>query len=829
MGRDPDRPAGEALLAAQRRRWAEGDRVPVEHFLDGRPAVAGDTELVLDLIYAEVLLRREAGEQPIADEYLARFPDLADAIRTQFEVDAALEGGVTRTGGRSRSVGHPAGPTGPAPPAPPGYEIIEELGRGGMGVVYKARQKALHRLVALKVIRSGELADPGERARFEAEARAVARLSHPNVVQIYEVGEAGGRPFLALEYVPGGSLADHLHGPPFAPRPAAALVATVARAVQHAHDAGIVHRDLKPANILLPGVRDQESGVSAAHDHVVTPDSWLLTPKLSDFGLAKHLDAIGPTQTGDFLGTPNYAAPEQAAGRPDVGPAADVYALGAILYHLVTGRPPFAGSTPLETLDQVRFADPVPPSRLRPNLPRDLGTIVLTCLNKDPARRYPTAQALAADLTRFLAGESIWARPAGTAERAARWARRRPAVAGLLVALALVVAAALGTTTTLWRRAAAARDAEGLARADERAEREQAEARSAELLVANARYAWMTDDLDAARQALAECPPARRSADWSVLNRACAASRLLVPPLGTPIESIAFGPDGRLIVAGGPTGRVWAWDASTGREVFHVPVRDHTIHSLALAADGRVVAATRTSPPSAAQRATFGAVAIIDPVAGTATTAWTRPDRPAQFALAPDGRRAACVSAQSRVALVLDVPTGRVLHQVELAGTIMRAAFSPDGRYLVLAGLPKELSVWDAVSGALVQPFACPESFFGFNAVAVSADGRHAAVGVGPGVGAAELVLFGPGAEPRRIPAQMPVVSTVEYSRDGRRVAAFGGADSMIRVWDAESGREEIVLRGHPTAARAVAFRPDGRQLAASYRDGRIVVWNLDP
>ncbi|HKB05175.1 MAG TPA: serine/threonine-protein kinase, partial [Gemmataceae bacterium] len=754
MGHHPGRPAGETLLDAQRRRWAAGDRVPVEHFLDGRPAVAGDTELVLDLIYAEVLLRREAGEQPTADEYLARFPDLADPIKTQFEVDAALEGGVTRTGGRSRSVGRPAGgPTSPTPPAPPGFEIIEELGRGGMGVVYKARQKALHRLVALKVIRSGELADPAERARFEAEARAVARLSHPNVVQIYEVGEAGGRPFLALEYVPGGSLADHLHGPPFAPRPAAALVATVAGAVQHAHDAGIVHRDLKPANILLPGVRGQGSGVSGAHDQVLTPDSWLLTPKLSDFGLAKHLGADSLTRTGDFLGTPNYAAPEQAAGRPDVGPAADVYALGAILYHLVTGHPPFAGSTPVETLDLVRFADPVPPSRLRPNLPRDLGTIILTCLNKDPARRYPTAQALAEDLTRYLGGESIRARPAGTVERAARWARRRPAVAGLLAFVLVLGLASLLTVTALWRRAAAARDAEATARADERAEREQTEARSAELLIANARYAWMTDDVDAARRALDECPADRRSVDWEKLHRACTAGRLIVPPSNTPLDCIAFGPDGRLVAGGGLGSRVLVWEAATGREVLKTFLMDHSVQAIALTADSRVVAFTHTSPAkNSVERLTHGAVAIIDLATGAAKTAWTRPDRPSRFALSPDGRRAVCVSPQSKIAVVLDIPSGQVRHQIECqTGIMMRVAFSPDGHYLVTAGLPKELAVWDMESGALVHQFPCPETFFGFNAVAVSGEGRRVAVGVGPGAGPPEVVLFRPGAEPRRI------------------------------------------------------------------------------
>src|SRR5262249_23254443 len=226
MGADAGPPDSEFLLADQRARWERGDRVPVEHFVERQPALRDDSDTLLDLIYAEVLLRRQAGDRPELAEYLGRFPALADAIRMQFEVDAALEEGTTE-GGRTRLPSRRSPSLGIVAQAPPGYEIIEELGRGGMGIVYKARHIALDRLVALKVIRSHEMADPAERARFEAEARAVARLSHPNVVHIYEVGEANGRPFLALEYVAGGSLADALHGPPFAPRPAAALVATL--------------------------------------------------------------------------------------------------------------------------------------------------------------------------------------------------------------------------------------------------------------------------------------------------------------------------------------------------------------------------------------------------------------------------------------------------------------------------------------------------------------------------------------------------------------------------------------------------------------------------
>jgi serine/threonine protein kinase len=331
-------------------------------------------------------------------------------------------------------------------PQIPGYEVLEEVGRGGMGVVYKARQFNPPRIVALKMILAGEHADPDQLARFSAEAEAIARLTHPSIAQIHQVGKwqppAGGPavPFLTLEFVAGQPLWRRLKsGPPVGERAAAALVQQLARAVHYAHQQGIVHRDLKPANILLCG----EEG----------PDT-LGEVKIVDFGLAKPLDGFastvtdGPrTRTGAVLGTPSYMAPEQATAKGAVGPACDVYALGAILYELLTGRPPFEGESTLETLLQVANDDPEPPRRIRPNVPRDLETICLTCLAKDPARRYPSAAALAKDLGRFLEGEPVKVRPPSRAERLGRWARRHKELlylaGGAILALTVVVAVAL--------------------------------------------------------------------------------------------------------------------------------------------------------------------------------------------------------------------------------------------------------------------------------------------------------------------------------------------------------------------------------------------------
>lgn len=300
-------------------------------------------------------------------------------------------------------------------PTVPGYEIIDELGRGGMGVVYRARHLALNRLVALKLIRSGVLAGVEELARFHAEAEAIARLQHPNVIQVFDVGEHEGMPFLALEFADGGNLSSHLRVAECSPREVAALVSTLARAVQHAHSRGVVHRDLKPANVLMTAQA---------------------TLKIADFGLAKLLDNPARSQTGRVMGTPLYMAPEQASGAGDlVGPLADVWALGAILYEGLGGRPPFLGQTSREIIQQVLTAEPKPLARDAPRTPRDLETICLKCLQKQQDLRYPSAGDLADDLDRFLEGRPIRARRTPTWERAVKWSRRRPAAAALLLGL----------------------------------------------------------------------------------------------------------------------------------------------------------------------------------------------------------------------------------------------------------------------------------------------------------------------------------------------------------------------------------------------------------
>ncbi|HXG12712.1 MAG TPA: protein kinase [Gemmataceae bacterium] len=456
----------------------------MEEYLRHFPNLTAHEEVVLDLIGTELLVRKEVGEDAGLDEYLRRFPNFDAPLRRRFEIlqassrtpsegqlpadsgsptlsaPSALAGAAAPSerppttllwGPRAETPSAPletistpplaaTPPVGPASSvslAPPGYEILGELGQGGMGTVYKARQLSLGRLVALKMIRGGPHAASKDIARFRTEAEAVARMQHPNIVRIYEVGDHNGQPYFTLEFIEDGSLAARVNGTPLPALQAAELVEVLAHAMHAAHARGIVHRDLKPANILLAR---SDSPDAVAID--LEGGTVRYEPKITDFGLAKKLDAeAGQTHTGEVMGTPCYMAPEQATGQTrEIGPPLDIYALGAILYELLTGRPPFRGATIWDTLEQVRSQEPVPPRRLQPKVPRDLETICLKCLQKDPKKRYVSAQQLADRLRLFRNGQPIPDRPTPLWERGLKWARRRPAVAALVAVSALATA-----------------------------------------------------------------------------------------------------------------------------------------------------------------------------------------------------------------------------------------------------------------------------------------------------------------------------------------------------------------------------------------------------
>lgn len=381
-----------------------------------REDVLANNTRILDLL-ADWEVAHAEGEEPTPESLCPDDPELREELRQRIE---RRRGRLSPILGNADTLKQDE-PDAP-PPELPGYEIQSELGRGGMGVVYLARQTALGRLVALKVLRPGLMHDPEWARRFRREAEAVARCPHPSIVQVFDFGTESGRAFVALEYVPGKSLAKQLNGEPQSPTTAAQLVESTARAVAAVHRSGVIHRDLKPGNIL------------------VVPDG---SPKVTDFGLARKIDdADGLTRTGAVFGTPSYMSPEQATGQV-VGPLTDVYALGAILYECLVGRPPFRGASSLDTLLLVKTQDPISPRQLVPSIPRSLEAISLKCLEKSPDRRYASADALADDLQRFLRGETVMARPLNRVERAWRWCRRHPREASLLTIIAMVLVVGL--------------------------------------------------------------------------------------------------------------------------------------------------------------------------------------------------------------------------------------------------------------------------------------------------------------------------------------------------------------------------------------------------
>jgi WD40 repeat protein/tRNA A-37 threonylcarbamoyl transferase component Bud32 len=686
-----------------------------------------------------------------------------------------------------------------------------------MGVVYEAIQVGLKRRVALKMILAGRFARATDRARLRIEAEASARLDHPNIVQIHEVGEHDGYPFLALEFIDGGSLAERLRTGRFPDAQAAALVERLARAVHHAHQRGIIHRDLKPSNVLLQGTE---------------PDAEFdgLVPKICDFGLARLArlarDGADLTLSGSVLGTPAYMAPEQAAGRA-VSTAADVYALGAILYELLTGRPPFRGDTVEAVLRMVQTEAPERPSRVRPEVAADLEAICSKCLEREPGDRYASAGELAEDLRRFLGDEPVRARPARRLRRAWKWTRRNPTRAALLLVLALSCSGFIGGT--LWHQyrlesalteTARERDRASDARREAEEQRDAAFHNAYQGQIPLAQRAWETAHIDRLNELLDDLRPRAgqtdpRNVEWYYLDRLRRAGADTFV-LDVTATALAFAPNGRMLATACADGTVRLWDPATGTAPLP-SLKMHTDKATAVAfsPDGELLVSAGGDKRIFLWNIRTGE--LVRRFDGH--TDWVY-----HVAFDRSGRRLASASADQTVRL-WDVESGREI-RAPLTGNAKQVtwvAFSPDGRYLASAGADRKARVWD------LQNPARPREFGGHGGWVYSAvfrpDGNALATAGFDGV--IRIWDLRRDDAPVELRGHADQIRGLAYAADGSRLAS-AGYDRTVRIWDADSGEQLFCFKGHRGRVQTVAFRPDGTGLASGGEDRAVRFWPAD-
>jgi WD40 repeat protein/tRNA A-37 threonylcarbamoyl transferase component Bud32 len=832
--------AGVARVLAldQWRRWQAGERVPAEVHLARFPQVAADPRAALELIYGEWLVREELGECPDRGEFLARFPQWAARLHEQLALHGALDRPASVTCGEV-TLRAGDGAHGQPPAAVAGYEILGELGRGGMGVVYKARHAGLNRIVALKMVLAARHAGAEQLARFRTEAQAIAQLQHPHIVQIHDVGEQDGQPFFALEYLEGGTLAERLRRTPQAARPTAELVQTLARAVHAAHQKGIIHRDLKPANILFqPG----ESRAAAAGSGPFTG----LLPKIADFGLAKQLQTdSGQTASGAVLGTPSYMAPEQAGRRwGEIGPATDVYGLGSILYEMLGGRPPFLGETPLDTLRAALTQDPLPLSGLNASVPRDLETICRKCLDKDARKRYPSALELAEDLERFLSDRPIRARRAGRGERAWRWCRRNPALATAtgLALTALLAAVAVSTSFALYQLQAAERLKGTLKEVQTQREQAQDKHRQAQLLASRLALTqgitlfeqgdggqgilWLARGLEL----LPEHAESQRASIQLLLG---AWSRELFPlasvldfPDGN-VTSVALSPDGKVIVVGGLDKTARLYDAATAKALCPPLYHAWPVLAVAFSPDGKTVLTI------AAQAEAWHTPRTPAARSGSALYRWdVATGKPLGEPLVPPGPilafgrdlKTMLTAGANHSARLWDTATSATIgpplpHQ----GRIRTAAFSSDGRMVLTGSEDRMARLWNAQTGQLLGKPLAHRALI--RAVAFSPDDTRFVTGSDDNTAQVWDYQGNPVGPPVRHGAP---VSAVALSPDGQTLLT-GSQDHTARMWEVSTGRPVGPRLQHAGGVSAVTWSPDGQSALTGSYDFRVRLWRLTP
>ncbi len=783
----------EQRIDAFEQAWLENRRPLIDDYL---PEGERGLPALVELVHVDMEWRWKRGEPIALKEYLERYPELAgdDTVLEDLrQAEECLREQGTEISDPQATLPNSAGPAVVAAASEMGYQIHQELGRGAMGVVYRAWNPQLRRAVALKMLLNAGPAGSEESDRLFAEAQAHARMHHPNIIQLYDMGHHNGQPYLVLELAEGGSLDQHLRQTTLLPGRAADLLRTLAQAVAYAHAQNIIHRDLKPSNILL------------AADG---------TPKISDFGLAKKVDMTGHTATGSIMGTPSYMAPEQAAGHSkDIGPAADIYSLGAILYECLTGKPPFRGATVLETLDQVRSQEPLPPRRLQPRCPRDLETICLKCLAKEPRRRYPSALDLAGDLDRFLDGRPIKARSTSALEHAVRWARRRPAIAGLLALLLVITVLGVTGIAWQWRQTAA-----GLAKAEQNLYAQR---------VALADREWLANRCDQTRRILADCPTGLRGWEWYYLKRLCQRAQ----------DTWTIGACLNVAASNEVRNPYLAAATVDGKVLLRRAGSDHVLHTfeghgpaLAFSPDGTRLASATWK---------LGEYGQLPEQQETPITIWNVADgkvvrtlpghKGTVFALAfsPAGDRLASASLDG-TGRVWDL-SGSGDKSIVLAGHqgwVEAVAFSPDGNVVATAAQDGTVRLWNSRTGNQVVEMQDEKT----GASLAFRDGSKGQTSRGQERGQAELAgkrkLWIASSQQTVLPlrGQLHTLACLCFEANGWRIAA--GSGRTIKIWDL-SGRLLQTLHGHTDLVRAIAFHPRENRLVSASYDQSIKVWDL--
>jgi WD40 repeat protein/serine/threonine protein kinase len=845
----------------------------------------------LERLAAEFLDRRRRGENLSPSDYAERYPQWAEQILEFFPALEVMEGLKPHSGDHTASFNGRDQAAVPRLERLGDYRILREIGHGGMGVVYEAIQESLGRRVALKILPLHGRVDPVQLERFQLESRSAARLHHAGIVPVYGVGEHQGVHYYVMQYIaghgldvilddlrrlragaaepapaatgasadtgsvavarslltgrfagsgPGGDSAElaptaaeqsggaGLVGPAPPPAPAvgssilahwsesgyyravARLGVQVAQALAHAHGQGVLHRDIKPSNLLLDS----------------TGQVWV-----TDFGLAKLEGSEGPTRTGDIIGTLRYMAPERFEGWSDR--RSDLYGLGITLYELLTLRPAFDAGTRGKLIEQVLHEPPPAPRRIDPKVPRDLETIVLKATAKEPAERYATAEALAADLERWLRGEPIAARPVPAWERAVKWARRKPAVAGLVATSGIAALALVGVAVGLVYNGKLQRawKAEG-------EQRQRAEQGLYFHRVVLAEQEWSHGNVGRAEQLLDECLVGRRGWEWGYLKRLCHTDLLALDGGDGFVYGVAYSRDGSRLAAAcggvdGKSGTVRVWDARSGREERTLRAPLGTAFGVAFSPDGKHLAASSGDIRSTDKP---GEVRVWDVATGREVAAFRGHARFVyRVAFSPDGARVASASSVGRGAgevKVWDARTGR--EQLTLRGLenpVVAVAFSPDGARIASADADRNLmasekragvvKLWDAATGREVALLRGHDA--GINAVAFSPDGARIASASHDHT----VRIWDPttGSERASLRGHTAQVNAVAYQPDGRSVVSASD-DGTVRVWDLATGREVLTLRGHTKGIISVATSPDGARIASGGADGAVKLWD---